>query len=403
MHSEPEVSGARLRGVAALVGLCLLVPCLGGLALSAPPTQGLEAAPWRAMAQATNTFVPKFTATPSVTLTPSVTVTGGAPTVGLRLPIVHRLAAWPPPTPTATPTPSATTAPSGTPTRTATLTPTATRTPTPTRTPTWPPTIPAPTMVPGACVDLITNGDCEAVAGWDFPPSNCTAGYSSSMSRNPGGRALRTGIEAGTNLACASRADQSFLIPSESDALTLRFWYYAVATGGGTDNDRHSVILLDAFGMPHDLLLLAGADAHQGAWLEASFGESILGAYRGEGVTLRFQTINDGVGRLAVMYADDIRLDACRRQPTATPTATGTPLPTVPAPTMPPPTPTLGAGACLDLVVNGAAETAAGWSFPPTAVTAGYSSLQARNPGGRSLRTGLEVNGPIYSYSQADQ
>ena len=437
MQSAQSGPGTLLRGMAALLALCLLVPRAGAeVASSAPPEQISPAGPLR-LRQVTGTADPKFTFTPTMTVPPSPTPTA-TPTpaatqaaFGLAVPVVHRLSEGPTTAPTETPaatltdtvapsatpsetiTPQATPTASDTPTETPTLTMTATATPTPTGTPTPTFTLPPPTLAPGACADIIANGGCEADAGWAFPATGCAASYSSAAAHNLGGRSLRTGISMGTNTTCFSRAEQTLTIPSEALTLTLSLWYYARATGGAEDNDRHAVILVDGSGLPHDLLLLVGADAHQDLWREATFDESILSAYRGQTVTLRTETYNDGTNRLASMYVDDVQFSVCRGASTMTPTATrtvtpsatplATPPPTASVTATPMPTPTLGPGGCLDLVVNGTAENVAGWAFPPTAMTAGYSTLQAHNPGGRALRTGIEAGGPVLSYSQADQ
>jgi hypothetical protein len=111
----------------------------------------------------TLTLTPTETSTPTLTLTPTKTTT---PTITLtptetRTPTLTL-------TPTETTTPTMTLTPSTTPTPTETFTPTAT--PTETITPTLTVT-PTPTWGPGTCYDLIENGDCEADAGWFFPPT----------------------------------------------------------------------------------------------------------------------------------------------------------------------------------------------------------------------------------------
>jgi hypothetical protein len=65
-------------------------------------------------------------------------------------------------------------------------------------------------------------------------------------------------------------------------------------------------------------------------------------------------------------------------------------------------TPTLAPGICVELIVNGDCEGDAGWQFPTNSYPAAYSSL-AFHSGARALRTGIEVGGPIYGFSTAEQ
>ncbi|HSO27365.1 MAG TPA: carboxypeptidase-like regulatory domain-containing protein, partial [Anaerolineales bacterium] len=58
--------------------------------------------------------------------------------------------------------------------------------------------------------------------------------------------------------------------------------------------------------------------------------------------------------------------------------------------------------ACVEALVNGGFETAAGWELPATQLTAAYSSAVVHS-GQRALRTGVYATANLYSYSSGRQ
>jgi len=300
------------------------------------PTSTLTPSP---SATPTITNTPTDTPTPTITLTPSVTNTP----VFADLPVILKnLVIVPTPTQTSTATSTPTQTPTGTQTLTpspsctpsvtptgiltpppsVTFTPSATLTGTPVPTlppPTWTPIpSPTPTWYPGACLDLIVNGDCESDEGWYFPITEYTAGYSTLRYHGPTGRSIRTGIESGSPKHSYSAAEQSFDVPLDADQMTLTFWYYCIAatTGPGTEGDhgdRAYVMIIDQYGYYHYLLSVRWPETNQQVWIRAQFDESVLSTFRGQRVTLHFETANNSYGRILAMYLDDISFEVCKQ------------------------------------------------------------------------------------------
>ena len=262
------------------------------------------------------TSTPTATSTP--TSGPTATATATNTPAFLELPLVFKnfIVATPTPTatetPTTTSTPTITTTPSNTPTGTITRTPTVTRTSTVTRTPTISPT---PTLAPGECRELIINGNCETdTTSWSFIPTEYTAGYSTAQAHG-GTRSLRTGIESGNPKYSYSSVQQSVYVPAEAEHLTLSFWYYTQATSPQGTTDRSYALIIDQSGRYYYLTWLTGAAANGRTWVYAQFTEEsfpTLLQFRGQRITIHFETQNDSWGGIAAMYTDDVSFQVCR-------------------------------------------------------------------------------------------
>jgi len=287
---------------------------------SATPTGTVEATatPTHTPATIEPSPTPTETGTPGPSPTPTVTNTPAF----LYLPLTLKNLVVQPPTPTPTETPTITNTPthtgtptitptaSNTPVGTLTRTPTATRTPTITRTPTVTPT---PTLAPGECRELIINGSCETeVTSWSFPPTAYTAGYSTTRAHG-GVRSLRTGIESGSPVYSYSSAKQSVYVPAEAEHLTLSFWYYTQATG--SDSDKDYALIVDQAGRYYYLTWLTWPYTNGRNWVHVELNETsypTLLQFRGQRITIHFETFNNGYGGIAAMYTDDISFVACR-------------------------------------------------------------------------------------------
>jgi hypothetical protein len=211
-------------------------------------------------------------------------------------------------TPTVTNTPTNTLTPTVTNTPTNTLTPTVTNTPTNTLTPTA-------TMAPGECREMVVNGDASSYAGWYFVPSQYMAAYSQVQAHSPT-RSLRTGIELNAvnpGYGTYSAVQQSVLVPSEADTLTLGFWYYTVADGGPSDTDWSMFrIQVLSTGAIHEIFRLSYPGTNTRTWTYYELDEATLAPFKGETIAVHFETYNNGWGGTTAMYIDDVSLMACR-------------------------------------------------------------------------------------------
>lgn len=249
----------------------------------------------------TPTLTPTSTSTSTPTSSPTATATGTTPPT-------------PTPTPTGTATSTATSTPTVTstaippPTLTPTATPTLTQTPTPTLTPTPTPTVTiTPTVPAGACLDLVANGSFENDGAWSFGATSRPAGYVTAPVHD-GARALRMGIPPGTaNANSFSSARQLVTLPSDSAKLTLTFWEQP---GGGDASDYRETLLLLSSGHPITLARTYGTGSNQ--WQQRTFD---LSAYRGQTVTLYFNTYNSGAGSTAWNYLDSVSVMSCPASP----------------------------------------------------------------------------------------
>ncbi len=251
-------------------------------ALPAPITPTPSATPtmtWTPTATQTVTFTP--TPSPTATWTATATMTASAtPTTSS--------------TPTFTPTATATATPTLTPI-TRTLTPTATQTVV-TRTPTL-------TPPSNACVELVANGGFENDMAWTFGATSRPPGYVTDPVHS-GARALRLGILPGTaNANRYSSARQVLAIPINATTVTLNYWEWQ---GGGDALDYRETLILDPRGHPHTLARTYGSGNDQ--WQQQTFD---LSPYRGQSVTLYFNTYNSGTESVAWDFIDDVSVLTC--------------------------------------------------------------------------------------------
>lgn len=241
----------------------------------------------------TASATPSATTTSTLTSSPSTSPTGTATQTIIPTFTPTATAPW-----TLTATTTATTTATPTPTMTATVssTPTATLTLTATSTPTS-----------GTCIELVANGGFENDSSWTFGATSRPAGYVTTPVHG-GARALRLGILPGTpNANSYSSARQLVVLPSQATNLTLAYWE---RPGGGDASDYRETLILDARGRPRTLARSFGSGNNE--WQLRSFD---LTAFRGQTVTLYFNTYNSGGGSLAWDNIDDASVLACGNSP----------------------------------------------------------------------------------------
>ena len=206
------------------------------------------------------------------------------------------------------------------------------------------------------CEDRVVNGGFEVDAAWEFPITPRTAGYSETVALS-GRRSARTGIVAPPDAYSYSSIRQTLTIPAGVTNAVLRYAWYPISAeppmAASASAEPPSELLealatgvlpQEAFSGDWQYALLLNADAtlipnsprmwtrsNARAWQLASLD---LTAYRGRTLQITFGTLNDGDGRSAAMYVDEVSLTTCwpavptptpSPSPTATPTSTATP------------------------------------------------------------------------------
>jgi photosystem II stability/assembly factor-like uncharacterized protein len=218
------------------------------------------------------------------------------------------------------------------------------------------------------CEDRLVNGGFEVDAAWEFPITPRTAGYSETVALS-GRRSARTGIVAPPDAYSYSSIRQTLTIPAGVTSAVLNYAWYPLSAEPPLSASvsaepapeliqaiAQGILPDDAFAGDWQYALLLNADGgmipnsprmwtrrNDRAWLHASLD---LSAYRGRTLQITFGTLNDGDGRSAAMYVDDVSLTTCwsatpaptpSPSPTTSPTSTATPAPTSsPSPTTPP-------------------------------------------------------------------
>jgi len=95
----------------------------------------------------------------------------------------------------------------------------------------------------------------------------------------------------------------------------LSFWYYTQATSPQGTTDRSYALIIDQSGRYYYLTWLTGAAANGRTWVYAQFTEEsfpTLLQFRGQRITIHFETQNDSWGGIAAMYTDDVSFQVCR-------------------------------------------------------------------------------------------
>ncbi|RME63191.1 MAG: glycosyl hydrolase family protein, partial [Caldilineae bacterium] len=190
-----------------------------------------------------------------------------------------------------------------------------------------PETTPTVTPTPGpSCTEAVVNGGFEANGGWTMPTTARPARYASERVWQ-GSRSLRLGIPpGGGNARTDSTAYQWVNLPADAATITLTAHVWR---GGGSSGDFHYIWV--TAGGKTDRLLQGMQDARR--WQEVTYDLTPLAGQR---IFLLLGTFNDGVGGPAVMYVDEVSIQACPPNvtptpPTPTPTPTATPIYAPPA------------------------------------------------------------------------
>jgi DNA-binding beta-propeller fold protein YncE len=186
----------------------------------------------------------------------------------------------------------------------------------------------------GPLEQRLVNPGFETDAGWQFPVTSYSAGYSTAQ-HHTGARSARAGIVApGVNVRSYSSVQQTVSIPADATAVTLTLWLYPLsgegalpglvaATPGELDaaaagvnspdapaGDRQYVLLLNENGAVLKRLWWTRSNAR--AWQQQTFD---LAAYAGRAVRVHVGVYNDGVGGATGLYVDDVTLTVVRPLP----------------------------------------------------------------------------------------
>jgi len=189
-------------------------------------------------------------------------------------------------------------------------------TPIPTATP-----LPTPTPDPGACTNLLVNGDFETTGGWQFGSTPFPARYVTSPVYS-GLRAAGLGIPAASaNRLAYSSVYQKITIPANAASpVVLRFMRQSSGPADGLDY-REALLLDSAY---HYVATLERSYVvGDGQWVERSYNVT---AYRGRTLVLYFNVYNNGKATQMWAYVDRISLGPCANAAAAQSPA-GEPLP----------------------------------------------------------------------------
>ena len=201
-----------------------------------------------------------------------------------------------------TPTPLAVNTPTYTPTWTPVAT--ATRAWTPTATPQPSPTLrPSPTPAK-TCTELVDNGGFEASGGWEIANTPYQARYTGVIVHS-GQRSMQCGMDSSaTDRLSYSSVGQRIAVPAGQQAI-LRFWYTVPQAGGS--GDYGYFMLRPPAGSWRTIRIVRDQTS---GW---QLLEVDVSHYAGQSFDLRLGLRNDGRrdGAVAVMYVDDVSVQAC--------------------------------------------------------------------------------------------
>ncbi len=234
---------------------------------------------------------------------------------------------------------------------------------------------------PDGCITVEVNGDFETDAGWQFAQTTSPGAFVTDVVHS-GKQAAFVGIgQDADNEEVDTTVWQEMQLP-QADTITLNAW---LRTSAGDNNDMRYVVVWDL--ATDDSTVLLYEPALEQDWTELSLD---LTDFAGKNILLVFGVHNDGDGKKAGMWVDDVHVIACggdvqvtptpsstpTMAPTATSAPTNTPLPTdtptpSPSPTIaaltPTATPSPEATSALDLPTAPPPPTAAPPSPPPVA------------------------------------
>lgn len=196
------------------------------------------------------------------------------------------------------------TTPTPTPISTPISTPLATSTPTPTATPAFTPTPTiTPTPDPIVCQPLLTNPDFEDDSGWRLWDTAYPAAYSTAQVLS-GNQSLQLGIPVGEpNAFSYTAAYQSVTLPSDAESITLNGHLWR---GGDSTGVDYQYVLLAVTGEQTQTIVQG---LSQVATWEPFTAD--LTSLAGKRVQVMLGVYNNGVAGQAVMYVDDLQIEAC--------------------------------------------------------------------------------------------
>jgi hypothetical protein len=233
------------------------------------------------------------------------------------------------------------------------------------------------------CGDVMVNGALSTgLGGWNFPVADVFGGHTTGgtdatvfLSAATSGR---TGITAAMGidvLSDSTAVSQVYHLPTDADMVLLGLWIYQQNSLVGTPGDQQYIQILDENDVVLDVLY--SANLQNPVWTYYEFN---LNSYIGQAIKIEIGTFNDGAdgGGISSMYFDDVTLTQC--------------------------TTDIGAGGCVNVVLNGTMEATGGWSFlAPQTIPPSYAATPV-HAGAFSLQTGIPIGGvATASFSEAYQ
>jgi uncharacterized repeat protein (TIGR01451 family) len=189
-------------------------------------------------------------------------------------------------------------------------------------------------VTPPVCAEAAINGGFEADAGWTFPTTASTAGYTTAQA-HAGLRSARLGVLPGMLIApetfrvcetlkvCTGERNilgeiaplgasyssgyQTVAIPADARTATLAFWYKPGTQAASGDFQRAMILAEDYSYLATVMKILK----NEGEWLRHSFD---LTPYRGQRIVIYWEVFNDDLlaGPRTWMFLDDVSVAVCR-------------------------------------------------------------------------------------------
>jgi uncharacterized repeat protein (TIGR01451 family) len=166
---------------------------------------------------------------------------------------------------------------------------------------------PAPALT-AECAEVLENGDFEVTdGGWTVLQGVAAPLYTSELTFNGSGQAMRLGIIDGDNLASISAVDQVISLPGEANSIILSFRYYPLYEPEPGPGDLQYVDLYNVLTGQFAGRAL-GPQSNERSWLTVDYD---LTMQAGQTIRLVLAVNNDGVEGRTAMYVDNVSIMAC--------------------------------------------------------------------------------------------
>jgi uncharacterized repeat protein (TIGR01451 family) len=182
----------------------------------------------------------------------------------------------------------------------------------------------APALLATECVELAANGDFESTGeGWTLSEGIAAPVYTSELTFNDSGQAMRLGIVDDENLASISAIDQVVALPGDANSIILSFRYYPLYEAEPGPGDLQYVDIYNVLTGQFAGRAL-GTQSNERTWLTTDYD---LTMQAGQDVRIVFAVNNDGVEGRSAMYVDNVSVLSCQSSNLVSPGEAPTPDP----------------------------------------------------------------------------